>query len=352
MMIKIILSALAQVSIMHQAYAIDHHYGFQTAPMQQDLDIAPQVQLDVSLHVKADEILLKSERIFVSDVFHCHAPANVCHEVAAIDLGSAPKPGQSKLASLEDMRNRIVADVGGRYNLEIEGNESLRLVTAGVEIEKSMIEEELALAMESLLSSDKRIQIKSLFFPPGLKVHPGDLTWRFINLSSMAESIQQSMWSYNQPTREISVDVQSRSQGIVSHSHFKLRFRLEILTQVPVAKTTIPLGEMVKPEKFDYEWLAVKSEPVLNIEQVAGMKLTRRLQRGQYLRKNDVQEPFLVERGQLVDVILMSGSLQLRGQAKALASGSLGQSVPVQLISNRKRLNGQVISASTIKVTE
>jgi len=351
-MVRFLLIIVIQFSYVREAFAIDNFYGFQSDVASSEMKMAPQVKLDLSLVVRAEEIRLQSSRVFLGDIFGCVAPGSICQELQAIDLGESADPGGVKITSLEALSLIIEEDIGNRFDIQIEGPSIIRLLSDSMEIQRREVEEELMHVLERGLDHNQKVVIKSLFIRPGIKVFPGELSWRFEDIEPILVDLNQLSWQQNQAVREVNVSLESRNHGVSSEVRFKIRFRLSALLKVPVARTTIPQGDILRSEKFTYEWLELKSEPILDLDSVSGKRLVRRLPRGQYLKKSDVHEPFLVERGQMVDVILMTGSLQLRGQARALASGRLGQSVPVQLTTNRKRMSGQVVSASTVKVME
>lgn len=333
--------------------AISSFYGYQNSSESTKLEMAPQVRLEVALRTISDQLALGSSRIFLGDIFECDAPASICHEVQAVDLGAAPEPGMAKVIDLEHLTQLIEADLGERFDIYIEeGPQQIRLTGKSLEVNKQMIIEQLMSEIEPRLQADRRVQIKNLYVQPGIKVYPGDLSWEFNGLDQLIEEVNEVQTHNAHRSKEVELLIKSHHHGVASQFRIKVRLRLAVFAKVFVARSTLPYGDIVRAEKFTEEWQEVKGEPIFDLESALGKRLTRRISRGQYLHKSDVQEPFLVERGQTVDVILMAGGLQLRSQAKALTSGRLGQSVPVQLLGNRKRLTGQVISSSTVKVIQ
>jgi flagella basal body P-ring formation protein FlgA len=68
------------------------------------------------------------------------------------------------------------------------------------------------------------------------------------------------------------------------------------------------------------------------------------------LRQQDVKEPILVSRKNLVDVVYQTDHVELRLQAIALEDGKLGDNIRVQNTNSQKIIVGRIAADSTIRM--
>jgi flagella basal body P-ring formation protein FlgA len=58
----------------------------------------------------------------------------------------------------------------------------------------------------------------------------------------------------------------------------------------------------------------------------------------------------LVGRGDEVEIKLISGALEMDAKGKALAAGSLGETIEVEMLGSKKRIKSLVLSTGKVEV--
>lgn len=87
------------------------------------------------------------------------------------------------------------------------------------------------------------------------------------------------------------------------------------------------------------------------IEDVVGMETRVVLYAGRPIRPENLQQPALVERNQIVPLVFDNGGLEISTHGRALDRGAEGEIIRVMNISSRKTLFGTVRPDGSIDVT-
>jgi len=82
----------------------------------------------------------------------------------------------------------------------------------------------------------------------------------------------------------------------------------------------------------------------------AGMRLTRRMHKGDLLLSNYMKRPPLIRRGDVVTMMLDLGGLHVRTQGKAMRSASRGQRVMVKNLRSKEVVQTVVVGAGAVRV--
>ncbi|MDQ6998998.1 MAG: flagellar basal body P-ring formation chaperone FlgA [Mariprofundus sp.] len=81
-----------------------------------------------------------------------------------------------------------------------------------------------------------------------------------------------------------------------------------------------------------------------------GMRLTRRMYKGDLLLSNHMKRPPLIQRGELVTMIVEFGGLHVRTQGKAMRSAQQGQRLLVKNLRSQQVVQAIVESAGAVRV--
>ncbi|MEJ2639194.1 MAG: flagellar basal body P-ring formation chaperone FlgA [Desulfosarcinaceae bacterium] len=128
---------------------------------------------------------------------------------------------------------------------------------------------------------------------------------------------------------------------------------IEVLSQVVmVAK---PLGRH-QPIRADYLKLVqvdlakVPSQAIRRIDEAVGMRAKRRIFPKTILRRDYVEAPYVVQRGDLVKIVAQSEVLQLTAQGITKERGRRGERIRVENIDSKKQVYATVVDAATVEV--
>lgn len=86
------------------------------------------------------------------------------------------------------------------------------------------------------------------------------------------------------------------------------------------------------------------------IDELDGMTLRRSLARGAILQPQNVKQRHLVKRGDMITILGESKGISIRVKGKAMMDGYRGQSIRVKNFRSKRELQGEVISAGTVRI--
>ncbi len=157
------------------------------------------------------------------------------------------------------------------------------------------------------------------------------------------------------PTTGLTVDVHATGLGrrtpvraTIYHADGSIevmRVNVGVQVQREVARLTRPLPRHAEIEPdhltISREWLA-PDEPHIEPGVATGQRLRRPLAAGDRLTDASVEPPIVIERGDIVMVHVVSGSVVLRQESRALESGRVGQRIRLEPISGGRSFRGAV----------
>jgi flagella basal body P-ring formation protein FlgA len=129
--------------------------------------------------------------------------------------------------------------------------------------------------------------------------------------------------------------------------------RVRLLAQVPTPLRPIPPGATLAAadlDAMDVDLLTAHRETVLDAAQALDHAARRRLEPGRPILARDLKLVPAVERSQLVTIVAATGRVSVRGKAKALDSGRIGETVRVQNVDSRKVTSGTVVERGLVDV--
>ena len=124
-------------------------------------------------------------------------------------------------------------------------------------------------------------------------------------------------------------------------------------TDVLVAKHPIPRGEMITKNHLQYERHNVgryHAGVYTDMESLVGMIAKRPIRDTAVITARMVKPRLLVTRGEMITIIAEGNGLKIRTSGKALMDGQQGQ--VIQIVNNRsgRKLSGEVVARSTVRV--
>ena len=128
------------------------------------------------------------------------------------------------------------------------------------------------------------------------------------------------------------------SEGIVVEER-NVRVEAQVRATVAVVAQLMRRGETVTEEQVRAErrWLSPHVRTTLADPATApGHEAARRLEEGDLLRGHDLRPPIVVERGQLVRVLMLNGSVGVEVVARAMNDARRGEVVSCRLENSRK----------------
>ena len=128
---------------------------------------------------------------------------------------------------------------------------------------------------------------------------------------------------------------------------------LVALPQVIVARRSLGRGQRVQAsdlEQRPFRSDRIGSDVVRDLESIVGMEVRTSLRVGVPISHSDVGSPLLVHRGDLIEVRVMGGGINVSTNAKSLKSGARGELIEIETISPRKRLVARVAEVGIVEI--
>lgn len=129
--------------------------------------------------------------------------------------------------------------------------------------------------------------------------------------------------------------------------------RIESLVQVPVLKNTLRNGDIIGALDIDYIELPafkLSNGTLLKEEDIVNMTPRRVTVAGKPLISNDLEQPRMVERGDVITLIFADGPMQLTVKGKSLQTGAVGDTIRVSNTDSNKNLQGIVTAHREVTI--
>ena len=131
----------------------------------------------------------------------------------------------------------------------------------------------------------------------------------------------------------------------------KLKFLVEIPTTTVVAARSIPRNAKLTKEDFVVKtFYSADSIPDGFQKDISGYTAIVAITEGSVIRKKQIREIHLVEKGTEVDVVYMKGALFVRGKGIAKNSANEGESVKVTSLSTNHLLTGRAMDKGVVVI--
>lgn len=129
--------------------------------------------------------------------------------------------------------------------------------------------------------------------------------------------------------------------------------RIERLVQVPVLKNTLRNGDIIGALDIDYIELPafkLSNGTLLKEEDIVNMTPRRVTVAGKPLISNDLEQPRMVERGDVITLVFADGPMQLTVKGKSLQAGAMGDTIRVSNTDSNKNLQGIVTAHREVTI--
>jgi len=121
-----------------------------------------------------------------------------------------------------------------------------------------------------------------------------------------------------------------------------------------VLRHNVAEGQVLDPSMFELRRVEVTLESAqggVPIEALTGTVTTRAIAASAVVTERDIQRPVVVERGDLVTVIIRSGTIEARDLGTAMHEARIGELVRVTLQSTKREVSGRARSGGFVEIT-
>lgn len=136
-------------------------------------------------------------------------------------------------------------------------------------------------------------------------------------------------------------------------TRFRLAGKIYQQTMLPVLRKFVSAGQEISERHIEH--IAVRSskigrDVVTDASELIGKSPRRGIRPGKSIRRNNLGEPQLMKKGQIIAISFKAGKLTLNVTGKALEAGGKGDLIRVENINSRKILQAEIISSEQARV--
>ncbi len=262
-------------------------------------------------------------------------------EIEDIRLFPAPGPGERQCYSGSTVRAYVLEAFQGRgEEISWTGPDRVCVRHKGVLLEPgkvvSVINSKLSSALSHLSAEKTRFVPRNK--PDTLALPPGSPEYQV---------------EFSDPdilnSRKASVIV--RVDGRVV-KNLTVPGRVEAYMPVVAAREKLRRGTVISRHQVEtrVENIADLRSPCLDAGKVEGKRVKRSIAAGEVLSRSDIELPVLVERRQMVTMILEKGPLHIRARGRAASRGRMGDLITVENMRSNKEVQCRVIGKGVTRV--
>ncbi|SME87840.1 flagellar basal body P-ring formation chaperone FlgA [Pseudobacteriovorax antillogorgiicola] len=312
---------------------------------------APQVRVPINIQLKA-VTEVNSDYIYLGDVAGCRGYQQLCQDAASILITSSPKPGFHQTIDWATIRSALESEFPDQLIMLQGGQDHVKVQAAFQDLKNEDLQGSLEAQINQKLESlNVRATVQSLRYRNDIKLRPGFIAWDFQGIEEIPKAVQSGEL-YRQLSKQLLALATISKDGQTSRQSIRVMPRFEFQQLVPVASRPLVPGMVLKETDFEFQWVPTGRHVIKDLEGLLGKRVRRAVSQGETMRAQFVEIPYLVRRGQLVDVLMNQGTLAVRTKGKALKSGRKGDLINIRLAHSKKTVEGRVSQGRTVEVMQ
>jgi flagellar basal body P-ring formation protein FlgA len=299
---------------------------------------APEAEFTVRFK---NQVEVADEKIVLADLAVITGPdCAMKNDLEQVYITRAPMPGRSTNIRRTYIEHRLKSSGLPLNDVDIDIPEQVGVVRGSQSIDeqwvRQIVEEYLA-GIEPYKSRPFEIVNLRTGTLPDLPL--GELDFRIMpKRSTTATRIGMSIY--------LSVD--GKDAG---HLRISGQVDLTVKAIVPVRRMErgqrIEAGDLIETE---LSLARVSKGALTDIKQAVGMVSRQRLEAGEPVLDRDLEPSTVIARGDIVNILAVSGPIKVSARGEAKRDGALGDNIAVLNLSSKKIITAQVIDAETVRV--
>ena len=272
------------------------------------------------------EINVRNNEIRMSDLFYNVSPNN------NIVVASAPRVGSKLMFRFRDLENFTRKS---KLSWQPRSKRVSRIITrASQEIHLEIIHELLEKELSSrLLNYEVELELfntkKRILVPDGEQIQPEITELHYDDRSRL---IKASVLILFKNSEQIKI---------------RLTGRVHPLIAMPVLKTHLSSGDVIKPHHIAWKNIRVKRtnyNTISSIKELVDKVARRPLMAGRMIRASDVESLKLVDKGDFVTIQLRNATMSLSTRGISIESGSRNDIIRIRNPRSKKIIEAKVIA--------
>lgn len=277
------------------------------------------------------DITVNADIVTVGDMFDNPG------ELSETAIFRAPAPGTTGIVPLADVT--AAAKLVGLSDFDNVGFTRVRVVRASTTVDATLLDKliDANLASRNVLpqgvSADIHYDLTDVSFSAAQTANPATLTDLRYTATTGTFAARFAIAGIDEP-----VD---------------LTGTIQLMTTAPRLLGNQPAGSILTRDDFELAPVALSTATAGNyadISQLIGKQLVHAAHGGLMLKASDVTDPRVVNRNDIVTVLLKAGAMTLTVRATALGSAAAGEPVDVMNTATKKILHGVAQPDGTVEI--
>lgn len=129
--------------------------------------------------------------------------------------------------------------------------------------------------------------------------------------------------------------------------------RYEQLVDIPVLQRRMMTGETIREEDLGSMELTesrVRRETVMDPGELVGKEVRRVISAGRPVRKDEVQQPEVIKKGEMIQMRYQTPAMEIRTSGEALEGGAIGQTIRIRNNDSKAAVYGIVTGPGEVSV--
>lgn len=287
----------------------------------------------------ANLVQLKREIVVEQDVVRLGDLFDGLSEKQDVRVGSAPEPGQRAVYGLRQIRQ--LARAHGLNWRPAAGRRHVVIRRAANEISREALTDLIAGGL-----ADRRPEQR-------YQISIGGMNPPLVVAADSDPTLALKSFDFDSRTGRFTARVRAGAadrSGVTSRVSGIARPIYRVLTvSRPVGR-----GELLRADMLEWRDVPQRqagSSSLHDESQVIGMAARRALRPGQALRAGDLQQPVVLQRGDIVNMVYDSPGLRLTTAARALEDGALGQTIAISNLRSKRTVYAVVEAPNVVRVS-
>ncbi len=143
------------------------------------------------------------------------------------------------------------------------------------------------------------------------------------------------------------------SWGNAENERMRLTGRFERMSEVPVLAERVLRGDIIA--KNDLKWIRLPENrlpraAITDASLIVGMAAKHALQTGKPITQSDIRRPLMVNRGEIITVMLSTPHMQLTTKGRALEAGSRGDTIRISNLQTSTVIDAVVVASGQARI--
>ncbi|MDJ0782886.1 MAG: flagellar basal body P-ring formation chaperone FlgA [Desulfosarcinaceae bacterium] len=302
-----------------------------------------QMAAAASLTIRGNEaVAVSQETLLLGQVAEVIGEnAALRQAVEQIVLGPAPKPGRSTTIDAAAILRRLKSRRIDKAAVHIDMDRPIKVTRKSATLEAARIKTAVTVFLQREMPWPKKaVRIKTIRGLASLTIPAGKADLK----------VTASRGSKYLGSVPLAVSIFSNGEF---YKRVWVTAVIEVRSQVVVVAK--PLGRHQPIAADDLKLVAtdlseVPSNAITRIDAAVGMRTKRKLFPKTVLREDYLEAPYVVQRGDLVQMVASSDTLKLTAQGITKERGRKGERIRVENTDSKKQVYAIVVDASTVEV--